>query len=194
MPDTPERQAMALFRYGLIAELLQLPAGERGQYARLRAKAAADYSIPGSTRTRVAPETLRHWIKDYRRGGFDALVPRGRTDSGRSRALPQAVSDALLSLKEEQPHLSIPQLISAVGQRGVLGAPGESAPPAPSTVHRLLRRAGLMDKATQEPEGSHGAQDRRRFAFAQKWLGSAALAKARQITAEHVQSAVEEVQ
>ncbi len=171
MPDTPERQATALFRYGLIAEFLQQPAGERGLYARLRAKAAAHYTIPGSTRTKVAPETLRHWIKDYRRGGFDALLPRGRADRGRARALPQAVADALLSLKEEQPHLSIPQLISAVGRAG---APGKAAPPpAPSTVHRLLRRAGLMDKAAQQPDTGHGAQDRRRFAFAhpgQMWM------------------------
>ena len=170
MPDTPERQATALFRSGLIAEFLQQPAGERGLYARLRAKAAAHYTIPGSTRTKVAPETLRHWIKDYRRGGFDALLPRGRADRGRARALPQALADALLSLKEEQPHLSIPQLISAVGHAGALG---EAAPPAPSTVHRLLRRAGLMDKAAQQPDAGHGAQDRRRFAFAhpgQMWM------------------------
>ena len=92
---TQYRQALALFRYGLIAEFIQLPAGSRGLYARLREKASADYTIPGSTRTRVAPETLRHWLKDYRRGGFDALLPKGRADRGRSRALPQAVADAL---------------------------------------------------------------------------------------------------
>ena len=118
MTDAQYRQNLALFRYGLIAEFIQLPAGTRGLYARLRDKARADYTIPGSTRTRVAVETLRHWIKDYRRGGFDALLPKGRADRGRPRALPQAVADALVSLKEEQPHLSIPQLISAVRQSG----------------------------------------------------------------------------
>src|SRR3972149_1408262 len=87
MTDTQYRQALALFRYGLIAEFIQLPAGSRGLYARLRDKARADYTIPGSTRTRVAPETLRHWIKDYRQGGFDALLPKGRADRGRPRAL-----------------------------------------------------------------------------------------------------------
>ena len=35
MPDNPERQATALFRYGLIAEFLQQPAGERGLYCLL---------------------------------------------------------------------------------------------------------------------------------------------------------------
>jgi transposase InsO family protein len=165
MTEAQYRQALALFRYGLIAEFIQLPAGTRGLYARLRDKARADYTIPGSTRTRVAVETLRHWLKDYRRGGFDALLPKGRTDRGRPRVIPQAVADALLSLKDEQPHLSIPQLIRAVQQSGA--APESLVLPS-STVHRLLSRAGLMHKTV--PDGN---QDRRRFAFAhagQLWM------------------------
>lgn len=168
MTDAQYRQALALFRYGLIADLIQLPAGSRGLYARLREKAHADYTIPGSTRTRVAAETLRHWLKDYRRGGFDALLPKGRADRGHARALPQAVADALLTLKDEQPQLSIPQLIRAVQQSGA--APAALLLP-PSTVHRLLSRAGLMHKAPAEDAAS--AADRRRFAFVdagQLWM------------------------
>ena len=119
MTNDEYRQALALFRYGLIADLIQLPAGSPGLYARLREKASTDYIIPGSKRTRVAAETLRHWLKDYRRGGFEALLPKGRNDRGHSRALPQAVADALMSLKDEQPALSIPQLICAVRESGV---------------------------------------------------------------------------
>lgn len=159
MTDEQYRQALALFRYGLIAEFTHLPAGSPGLYARLREKANADYVIPGSTRSRVAAETLRHWLKDYRRGGFDALLPKGRADRGRSRVLPQAVADALMSLKEEQPRLSIPQLIRTVHESGV--APASVALP-PSTVHRLLSRAGLMHKQPVDPS----SKDRRQFAFA----------------------------
>jgi transposase InsO family protein len=168
MTDAEYRQALALFRYGLIAEFIQLPAGSPGLYARLREKARADYTIPGSTRIRVAAETLRHWLKDYRRGGFDALLPKGRADRGHSRTLPQAVADALLSLKDAQPGLSIPQLIRAVQPSGV--APAALALPL-STVHRLLSRAGLMRKASAEDPAS--TQDRRRFAFVdagQLWM------------------------
>jgi putative transposase len=158
MTNDEYRQALALFRYGLIADLIQLPPGSPGLYAKLREKANADYTIPGSTRTRVAPETLRHWLKDYRRGGFDALLPKGRADRGRSRTLPQALADALISLKDEQPGLSIPQLIRLVRESGAAPA---CLPLAPSTVHRLLSRAGLMHKPTAQPS----TQDRRRFAF-----------------------------
>jgi putative transposase len=159
MTDAEYRQALALFRYGLIAEFLQQPAGDRGLYARLREKARHEYTIPGSTRTRVAAETMRHWLSAYRRGGFDALLPKGRSDRGRPRALPQSVADALITLKDEQPRLSIPQLIRMVFDQGA--APVDLHIP-PSTVHRLLARAGLMHKQSTEPSSA----DRRRFAFA----------------------------
>lgn len=160
MSDEHDRQTLALFRYGLIAEFTHLPAGSPGLYARLREKANADYVIPGTTRTRVAPETLRHWLKDYRRGGFDALLPKGRADRGRSRALPQAVADALIAFKDEKPALSIPLLIRAVRECGV--APQSLALPS-STVYRLLSRAGLMQK---QAVTEASAKDRRQFAFA----------------------------
>lgn len=167
MTPPADGQAIALFRYGLIADVLHLPAGSRGLYECLRQKAAAYYTIPGSSRTRVAAETLRHWIKLYRRGGFEALYPKARADRGRSRALPQAIADALVSAKEEQPHLSIPQLIATVAD----SLPDAGVQPAASTVHRLLTRAGLMHKAAVA-DGASGA-DRRRFAFAepgQLWM------------------------
>ena len=96
------RQAVALFRYGLIAEFVSVPDPGPGLYARLREKAAATYTIPGSRRTRVAAETLRDWIALYRHGGFDALLPKPRMDRGRSRALPQTIADALLTIKRVQ--------------------------------------------------------------------------------------------
>lgn len=86
MTDAEYRQALALFRYGLIAEFVPLPANSRGLYARLREKAAHEYSIPGSARTRVAAQTMRHWLSAYRRGGFDALTPKGRSDRGRPQS------------------------------------------------------------------------------------------------------------
>ena len=150
------RQTIALFRYGLIAEFVHLPPNSPGLYAKLQAKAQQTYSIPGSTRTRVAAETLRDWLKRYRRSGFDALLPQPRADRGRSRALPADVVDRLISLKEELPQLSIPQLIRMAIKREVTAEPLPRA-----TVHRLFNSAGLMRK-TEDPS----EQDRRRFAFA----------------------------
>ena len=76
------RQRVAVFRYGVIAEIVQQPAGTLGLYAMMVEKAQHEYEIPGSKRQRIATETIRGWVRDYRRGGFDALQPRPR----RSRA------------------------------------------------------------------------------------------------------------
>jgi hypothetical protein len=76
--EAKHREAVALFRYGLIADLCDV--GRRGLYKKLREKAARDYEIPGSTRRRVAPETLRGWLRAYRRGGFEALLPHYGSD------------------------------------------------------------------------------------------------------------------
>jgi len=154
----PDPRTIALFRYGLIAEFVQFSPNTAGLYAKLQDKAEHPYSIPGSTRTRVAAETLRDWLKSYRRGGFDALLPKPRSDRGRSRALPLAIADQLLGLKEEFPQCSIPQLIRVAFERGIAS---DSQPLARATVHRLFSRAGLM----HAPAPSAGV-DRRRFAFA----------------------------
>ena len=50
MNDSDHSHEVALFRYGLIADLVQLPPGTKGLYRRLEEKAAGEYTIPGTTR------------------------------------------------------------------------------------------------------------------------------------------------
>jgi hypothetical protein len=76
------RHEVALFRYGVIADLVNLPPGTKGLYRKLDEKAAREYAIPGTSRTEIAAETLRDWLKQYRKGGFDALMPKRRADRG----------------------------------------------------------------------------------------------------------------
>ena len=85
--DDELRQAVALFRYGLIADLVHLPPGTAGIRQRLREKAERTYTIPGTRRTGVAAETMRDWLSVYRTGGFEALYPKSRADRGQPRRL-----------------------------------------------------------------------------------------------------------
>jgi transposase InsO family protein len=157
--DPDRRHEMALFRYGLIADLVRLQPGSKGLYALITQKAAGEYTIPGSSRTRVAEETIRDWLKAYRRGGFESLLPKPRADRGQARSLPPEVVEALLDIKEGNPKLSVQLVIREARQRPEVP---EDLPLPNSTVHRLLVRHGLMDK----PRGADTDADRRRFAFA----------------------------
>ena len=154
------RQRVAVFRYGVIAEIAQQPPGTPGLHAMMVEKAQREYDIPGTKRQRIATETIRGWVRDYRRGGFEALKPRPRADIGSSRSIPATVVDLLCETKEEQPKLSIPLLIKAVRDEHADEVPADLALPH-STVHRLLARRGLMQKSSDEAT----TKDRRRFAF-----------------------------
>src|SRR3990167_1120457 len=158
--ETKKRsEEVALFRHGLIADLARIEPGTKGLYRLLEGKAAEDYCIPGSARTRVAEETLRTWLRLYRRGGFEALKPRPRKDAGDSRALPQEVKDLLVSIKEDNGELSVQLVIKeALASKKVPA----HVMLAPTTGHRLLSRARLLRKDVDDGAASG---DRRRFAF-----------------------------
>jgi putative transposase len=154
-------EQMAVFRYGLISDLLHPEAAdERPLYERLRDKAQRSYCIPGSRRTRVATETLRDWLALYKGGGFDALRPKPRADIGHARAIPQAVADLLVHLKDEHRDWSVAMVIDAA--KADDSAAKTTVLPV-STVHRLLSRAGVMGKRPEDPT----SKDRRRFAYEQ---------------------------
>ena len=123
--DKKTRQQIALFRHGLIGDLVHRKVGERGLYALLRDKAERVYEIPGSRRTRVAVETLRDWLDSYRRGGFDALYPQPRRDQGQARAIPQEVADHL-DLGEDTVAIRKPRTFKR-RLRGLTGDPGHCA-------------------------------------------------------------------
>lgn len=143
----------------MIADLVRLAPGTECLYRRIAEKANADYTIPGSARTRIAAETIRHWLKRNRAGGFEALLPKPRADRGRGRKIPDEIAEKLIALKEQHHRLSIPALIRHARTTGRVP---QTTPLAPSTVHRLLSREGLMQRCAEAPTDN----DRRRFAFA----------------------------
>ncbi len=147
---------VALFRYGIISDFVNLPPGARGLYAQIKKKAELDYQIPGSRRTRVAEETIRSWLKKYRMGGFDALLPKERNDKGKARRLPLEVADVLLAVKDENPELTVPLVIKTARKSGKI--PDDIRLPE-STIYKLLARNGLTKKKTSADK------DHRRFSY-----------------------------
>ena len=149
---------IALFRYGLISEIVSLEPGTKGIYAKLEKKSGF-HDIPGSHRKFVAKETLRSWVKNYRADGFDALYPKTRNDKGKSRALPIEVEDVLIEIKENDLTLSVTQTIKKARNQNKLDQNQECPE---SVVYRLLSNRGLMDKRKiEEP----GGKDHRRFSY-----------------------------
>ncbi|MCY3748236.1 MAG: DDE-type integrase/transposase/recombinase [Chloroflexi bacterium] len=109
-PADRYRHDVALFRYGLIADIMTLPPGAE-RAAAVRARADRAHTIPGSTRTRVSVQTLRDWIRIYERDGFDGLMPTARSDRAQMRRMSPDVIETLLSIKRDAPELSVRKVI-----------------------------------------------------------------------------------
>jgi putative transposase len=138
--DSPDLNTeIALFRYGLIAQLVHTPPGAGQQEHLLREIAARTYTIPGSTRPHVSITTLRRYLKTYREQGFDALRPGPRTDAGAPRAFPPEVLDKAIALREEQPSRTTQTIVDILQRDESLSLPRSV------NVHTLtthLRRRG----------------------------------------------------
>lgn len=153
-PDEYERDTqIALFRYGLIAQLVfaPLPAGQLEQA--LRQIAAGRYAIPYSTRTRVGISTLRRYLKQYQSGGFDALRPKERADKGVPRALPAEALEKAIVLRQEQPARTTPMLVELLKRDPDLHL---EAPLNAHTLTTHLRARGQTRRSlAQSPRAFH---------------------------------------
>jgi transposase InsO family protein len=130
---------IALFRYGLIAQLIHLPPDDGQPESLLRQLASQTYQIPGSRRTHVSVTTLRRYLKTYREQGFDALRPASRADTDAPRAFPPEVLAKAIALREEQPSRTTQTIVDILQRDESLSLPRSV------NVHTLtthLRRRG----------------------------------------------------
>ena len=167
MADEEDRRRMqrarevGLFRYQLIREAADAALSTRERGALVRAIAAAEHTDRFGRRVRVSRQTVDRWIRDWRSGGFDALVPSPRQTSQRT---PAEVLDLAVALKRENPQRT------AAGVRRILRAQLGWAPDE-RTLCRHFTRLGLMGAAVPDAPAVFG-----RFEASQPnqlWTGEA---------------------
>jgi putative transposase len=141
--EDERRREIGLFRYVLIRPVLE-PGLSRVQRGRLvRAIAEAEHLGPDGRLVRVGRSTLDDWIRAYREGGFEALVPAPRVVAPRT---PAGVLELALRLKRERPERTgaqVHQIMLAAGER----------PPTVRTLQTHFARAGLNVRADGRSPG-----------------------------------------
>jgi len=114
-------QQVALFRYQLICPALDPDLSTKARGRVVRAIAARTHAGPFGGQHRYSRDTLDRWIRAWRRGGFDALVPDPRQSGPR---LPAEVLEMAVALKRENPARTATQVRRIL--RAQMGwAPGE---------------------------------------------------------------------
>jgi len=159
MDKDEHRREVALYRYSLIRPLAEqgLCARERG--ALVRALCGVDHSGPDGRRAEVSAPTLRRWLRAWRVGGFEALVPAVRAQPTRT---PAALLDAAEVLKREAPRRTAAQVARALAEAGV-------GTVSPRTLQRHFARLGLHRSPDGRPPAVFGRFEASEFG--QLWTG-----------------------
>ena len=124
---------VGLFRYGLISDALDpgLTTRQRGRL--VRSIAAREHPGPFGDLVRVSRATLDRWVRDYRRGGFAALVPAPRR---LAPVTPGEVLGLAAALKKEAPGRTAAQVAAVL-------AAHRGWSPSARTLQRHFAELGL---------------------------------------------------
>jgi transposase InsO family protein len=100
-------RAVGLFRYSLVREAAdpKLSTKQRGRL--VRALAEREHDGPSGQPVRVSRASIDRWIRAWRHGGFDALVPPPRQASPRT---PTEILELAVALKKEVPERTAAQI------------------------------------------------------------------------------------
>ena len=154
-----KRQAVGLFRYSLIREVADPGLSPRRRGEMIRALAGMDHGLADGRRVKVSAVTLWRWLRAWRQGGYESLVPSLRRQPNKIAA---ELLEAAVTLKREAPGRGAAQVARVLVEAG-------GGRIAERTLQRHFARLGLNVR----PDGSH-PQALGRFQaeeFGQLWTG-----------------------
>jgi putative transposase len=129
--DIGER--IALKRYQLISPVLAEPARAQNEY--FRKQAGREHDFPRYGLRKLSVSTMKSWLRLYRKGGFEALKPKSRSDSGRPRRLDEQTLKAIEIKCKAYPYWTVQKLYENLRDQRLLGEP----PVHYNTLLRLVK-------------------------------------------------------
>lgn len=155
------RKAIGLLRHQIISPVLMET--RRKQMSYFRTVSLSEYMVPGVGLKRFAPETMKGWLKKYKKHGFAGITPKKRTDTGRQRAIPPAAALEIRKLRDEYLDVSVAKFYRLCLKAEILGKP----PICQQTLRRYLQSENLFSTG-EAPKG------RKRYEmdyFGELWVG-----------------------
>ena len=137
--DENLRQSIALFRYSLIAPLITETFTQSSAKEYLKEISAKKYDTPLGHKE-YAPETIKEWLRLYRRYGIDGLYPKVRSDKGKPRSLPDDAKEFIISSKINSPKRSAKSIYQELIAKGYASFDNISL----STVQRFISKSNLV--------------------------------------------------
>mgnify|MGYP003292645106 FL=1 len=158
---TADAVAIAQFKFALIAPVLQGLFPDPSRTAYYKRVTEKPLTLPDGTVKEYGYKTLEKWVSQYSLGGFDALMPKSRSDLGTSRALPDTAIEEIYRLKEAFPRLNATQIHKQLVEDSFI-----PATVAVDAVQRFIKKNDL--KSARNPN----IRDRKAFeedSFGKMW-------------------------
>lgn len=151
--EQDKKHEVALLRYSVIAPLIT---GLQEDYPSLSAffrdASVKGITAPDGSVRKYAPDTIENWYRAYKSGGFDALVPAGRSDAGKPRKLDDDLQEQIRYLKVNYPRMSAAAIYRQLQDNGSIRQDEISE----FTINRYINQLALELKTTNN-------QDMRRY-------------------------------
>lgn len=143
------RQKIALFRYGIIAPVVSGTYDEgKSIKGFFRDAAGKVYTNPSGEETKVSASTLERWYYAYNKGGFDALIPMRRCDTGKSRKIDEDIMEQIRFLKKEYPRIPATLIHQKLLDNGTINKGDISL----STVNRFVNQLKIESNYTNNKD------------------------------------------
>ena len=136
--DKEIREKIALKRYQLISPVLAEPARAQNEY--FRKQAEAEHELPRYGLRKVRVSTMKAWLRKYRKGGFDALKPKNRSDGGRPKRFDEGLLKVIEIKCKAHPSLPVQKLYELLRDQDLLGQP----PVHYNTLLRVVKEQGWL--------------------------------------------------
>lgn len=141
--EKDKRQELGLMRYGAISPVLNgLPDGYKTIREYFEELSTKGISHPDGNIRHYSPNTFQAWYTSYRRDGFKALEPAGRSDEGISRKIDDDIAERIRYLKNKYPRLPATMIHKSLIDEGII----KNGEISVSTVNRFIKRLDLKNK------------------------------------------------
>jgi transposase InsO family protein len=139
--DEERREAWALFRYNVIAPLLESGLDEAEKAAKRKEILATIQTTPDGKKWTISERTLRNWLCRHKRGLLKGLENQRHENPGAMKALDEHVLEAAKGLRERMRTRSIPDILLHLKMRGV-----DVSRISRTTLNRHLNRVGATKR------------------------------------------------
>ena len=139
-----EKEAVALFRYGIIAPYVTGNLDQK-PYTYFESVKDKEFTYVDGCLRKVSPTSAVRWYKTYKKEGLDGLKPKGRNDDGNYRKLDDDIRKQIEYFVSEFPRLPAVQIYDKLTANGLVIHKSPSLSTVSRYTNKLKKSKGFIN-------------------------------------------------